>query len=131
MARTQLPVLLWLLLEACLCAYQIFTEPTYAFDLDAYFEQASIWMGTPRLLAPSKVWQLDYAELKGDTGALVYPAGHLYIHAALLRLTRWDVNRWTTELTPKAAARLREQDAATRRRRSEDHWRLILFVWPP
>jgi len=36
--------------------------------------------------------QLDYAELKGPTGPLVYPAGFVYIYGALLYLTDQGTN---------------------------------------
>lgn len=35
--------------------------------------------------------ELDYAKLKGDTGPLVYPAGFVYLFAALRRLTGGSV----------------------------------------
>jgi hypothetical protein len=43
----------------------------------------------------------DYAQLRGDTGPLVYPAAHVYIHAALSWAAGWDAASWTTEDPPK------------------------------
>ena len=50
---------------------------------------------------PGSGFELRYSQLRGDTGALVYPAAHVYIHAALQRLSHWDAVHWTTEYVPK------------------------------
>lgn len=69
-----------------------------AFDWDAYMEQVARFAPDPPA-RPS--WELRYDHLTGDTGALVYPAAHVYIHAALAWLTGWRPALWTTEHEPK------------------------------
>ena len=46
-------------------------------DWQAYMEQAALWRAGER----------DYSELRGGTGPLVYPAGFVYLFAALQRVT--------------------------------------------
>lgn len=84
-----------------MCMVHMVSEDTYAFDFDAYMEQAAVWLGRPRHAAQPGPFQWDYAELRGDTGPLVYPAGHLYLHSALLSAFKWNVTTWTTESVPK------------------------------
>jgi alpha-1,3-mannosyltransferase len=77
----------WLLIEFCIVANTIFFDDTYIFDWDAYMEQAY------------QVYQLkeyNYSKLMGDTGPLVYPAGHVWIHTACLQLSQWNVSHWTS-----------------------------------
>ena len=91
--------------ELLLCEIQILSEPTYAFDIDAYMEQAARFLGksVPPDAAgvPSRGPSLNYTQLTGDTGPIVYPAVHLYLHSALLLATDWDCEQWTTEYVPK------------------------------
>jgi len=42
-------------------------------DYNAYMEQVSAWRGG----------EMDYKSIRGGTGPLVYPAGHLYLYGAL------------------------------------------------
>ena len=57
-------------------------------DYSTYMQQVSLYL----------VGERDYTLLKGDTGPLVYPAGHVYIYSALYWLTdggeRIDVAQW-------------------------------------
>jgi alpha-1,3-mannosyltransferase len=46
-------------------------------DWTAYMEQVIQYLAGER----------DYAMIKGGTGPLVYPAGHVYIYSCLYRLT--------------------------------------------
>ena len=76
-----LPLLLWLLLlllpwlcaAYALCAVAADTE----IDWIAYMEEVAGFLGGD--------W--DYANLKGQTGPLVYPAGFVYIYSALYYIT--------------------------------------------
>ena len=83
---------------------------TDAFDWDAYMEQVYRFLPRdtththPSTLDPPHGAELRYSKLYGDTGALVYPAAHVYIHSALLLATRWNPVLWTTEYTPKLIA---------------------------
>jgi alpha-1,3-mannosyltransferase len=95
-----------LVVEAILCTAQAYFEPTYAFDWDAYMEQTARFAGFPTASTPQGVatFNLNYSQLSGDTGALVYPAAHVYVHTALNVASRWDAVHWTTEYSPKAIA---------------------------
>jgi hypothetical protein len=46
-------------------------------DWTTYMQQVSLFLSGER----------DYSNLKGDTGPLVYPAGHVYIYSGLYYLT--------------------------------------------
>ena len=70
-----------------------------AFDFDAYMEQARRLMRGPP--PGSGAMDFDYARLRGDTGPLVYPAGHAWLHAALAAALRWDADTDTTEAAQK------------------------------
>ena len=48
-------------------------------DWQAYMEQVALW----RHGGAGGGMQMDYAQLRGGTGPLVYPAGFLYLYAAL------------------------------------------------
>ena len=50
------------------------------------------WIAYMQEIAGVKNGQLDYQYLRGDTGPLVYPAGFVYIYAALYWLTGADVS---------------------------------------
>ncbi|KAI5455369.1 dolichyl-P-Man:Man(5)GlcNAc(2)-PP-dolichol alpha-1,3-mannosyltransferase [Naganishia albida] len=64
--------------QVALCALVIRYVAYTNIDYLAYTEQAALF------LPPNNV--RDYAQLKGGTGPLVYPAFHLYIYATLHRL---------------------------------------------
>src|SRR5947209_8519158 len=89
---------LWLVAEALLGLCQMYTEPTYAFDWDAYMEQVERFVPSHR---NGRAWTWDYTALRGDTGPLVYPSGHLLLHTAMHALTQWNSTAWTTESLPK------------------------------
>jgi len=101
----------WLCLEIGWSEWQIQQGETCTFDWDAYMEQVyrmqhgstaalSIEQQTAMQHAPAR-WTFNYSELRGDTGPLVYPAMHTWIHSGLLLATGWDPVRWTTEFVPK------------------------------
>ncbi|CUS14303.1 unnamed protein product [Tuber aestivum] len=74
---------LWLLLpllliDAAFCAVIILRVPYTEIDWRAYMEQVSLYRAGER----------DYAMIKGGTGPLVYPAGHVYIYNYLYGITR-------------------------------------------
>lgn len=88
------------------CQQAIWWDETCAFDWDAYMEQvARVWGGAvataPAVPAVAATGTFNYSALHGDTGALVYPAGHVWLHSAWWAVTRWDAARWTTEYVPK------------------------------
>lgn len=65
------------LFDAVLCAGIIYRIPYTEIDWVAYMEQVEIFLKGER----------DYALIKGQTGPLVYPAGHVYVFTALHWLT--------------------------------------------
>ena len=72
-------------------AHDLQHEETVSFDFDAYMEQAQmVWDG-----------ERNYSAIRGDTGPLVYPAGHLAVYGSILKLTGWNTTTWTTEYSPK------------------------------
>eukprot|EP00742_Colponemidia_sp_Colp-10_P006022 GILJ01006446.1.p1 GENE.GILJ01006446.1~~GILJ01006446.1.p1 ORF type:complete len:423 (-),score=36.81 GILJ01006446.1:169-1437(-) len=76
-----------LAVEVLVCVALIFTDDLYIFDWDAYMEQvASVFQDG----------QLDYTQIKGDTGPLVYPAGHVWLFGMLYYITGWDHHTFTT-----------------------------------
>jgi len=93
-------ILLWLLLELAFTEWSILSGETCTFDWDAYMEQVSKLRRRDAETGVSSL-NFDYSTLSGDTGPLVYPAVHTWIHAGLSAVTGWDPVRWTTEYTPK------------------------------
>lgn len=81
-------IAVWIAYEAHTCLRRITHEETYIFDWDAYMEQVA---------AVEDRGERNYSRIAGDTGALVYPGGHVAIHAALRRWTNWREDEWTTE----------------------------------
>ncbi|KAJ7294982.1 hypothetical protein O6H91_Y220100 [Diphasiastrum complanatum] len=63
--------------DTLLIALIIARVPYTKIDWDAYMEQ----------VAGFRAGERNYAELQGDTGPLVYPAGFLYIYSAIQYLT--------------------------------------------
>lgn len=113
-------ILVWLLFEATISVSSVHGGETCMFDWDAYMEQVSKLMfqehspnvgsvldstGAVHIMdkgtGSGLSWNFNYTELKGDTGPLVYPALHTWIHSALFVVSGWDARRWTTETTPK------------------------------
>ncbi|KAI4479970.1 hypothetical protein M0804_010709 [Polistes exclamans] len=69
--------ILFIILEIILNVYIIEKVPYTEIDWETYMQQVEGFLsGT-----------LDYSNLKGDTGPLVYPAGFLYIFSALYYIT--------------------------------------------
>eukprot|EP00759_Apiculatamorpha_spiralis_P008459 PhF_6_TR15452/c0_g1_i2/m.24005/K03845/ALG3; alpha-1,3-mannosyltransferase len=72
-----------LLVEVVACAAIIAYVPYTEIDWKAYMEEVIGFVETP---------DLDYKNLKGGTGPLVYPAGFTYLYAALYYLTDKGTN---------------------------------------
>ncbi|CAM8962601.1 unnamed protein product [Rhodiola kirilowii] len=70
------------LLDALLVALIIAYVPYTKIDWDAYMAQVTGFLEGER----------DYANLKGDTGPLVYPAGYLYVYSAIQFVTGGEVH---------------------------------------
>ncbi|KAF9894606.1 dolichyl-P-Man:Man(5)GlcNAc(2)-PP-dolichol alpha-1,3-mannosyltransferase [Aspergillus nanangensis] len=68
---------LLVLADAFLCALIIWKVPYTEIDWTTYMQQISLYISGER----------DYASIKGSTGPLVYPAGHVYSYTALYHLT--------------------------------------------
>ncbi|KAH8959202.1 hypothetical protein BDL97_06G067200 [Sphagnum fallax] len=75
-----LPTVCYLLLlfDALLTAFVIARVPYTKIDWDAYMSQVTGFLAGER----------NYAELHGDTGPLVYPAGFLYVYSGIRYITR-------------------------------------------
>ncbi|XVF32939.1 hypothetical protein REPUB_Repub17cG0126100 [Reevesia pubescens] len=70
-----------LFVDSLLVSFIIAYVPYTKIDWDAYMSQVSGFLGGER----------DYANLKGDTGPLVYPAGFLYVYSAIQYITGGQV----------------------------------------
>ncbi|KAL1242256.1 3-mannosyltransferase,Dol-P-Man:Man(5)GlcNAc(2)-PP-Dol alpha-1 [Trichinella spiralis] len=74
--------------EFVLCLWIVTTVPYTEIDWLAYMQQVEGFInGT-----------FDYTLLKGDTGPLVYPAGHVYIYTILYYLTNHGRNIFVAQL---------------------------------
>lgn len=67
--------------ELALCSLIVWRVPYTEIDWRAYMDEVGGYLAGER----------DYTKLRGDTGPLVYPAGFVYLYAALRRLTGGDV----------------------------------------
>ncbi|RAL00901.1 dolichyl-P-Man:Man(5)GlcNAc(2)-PP-dolichol alpha-1,3-mannosyltransferase [Aspergillus ibericus CBS 121593] len=63
--------------DAFLCALIIWKVPYTEIDWTTYMQQISLYLSGER----------DYTQIKGSTGPLVYPAGHVYSYTFLYHLT--------------------------------------------
>ncbi|OOF97476.1 glycosyltransferase family 58 protein [Aspergillus carbonarius ITEM 5010] len=63
--------------DAILCALIIWKVPYTEIDWTTYMQQISLYLSGER----------DYTLIKGSTGPLVYPAGHVYSYTFLYHLT--------------------------------------------
>ncbi|EFR03197.1 hypothetical protein MGYG_06196 [Nannizzia gypsea CBS 118893] len=68
---------LLLAFDACLCAAIIFKVPYTEIDWSTYMQHIQLYLSGER----------DYTAIKGSTGPLVYPAGHVYTYTALYNVT--------------------------------------------
>ncbi|KAL1228024.1 Dol-P-Man:Man(5)GlcNAc(2)-PP-Dol alpha-1,3-mannosyltransferase [Trichinella pseudospiralis] len=85
--RQKIAVALFLF-EFVLCLWVVATVPYTEIDWIAYMQQVEGFInGT-----------FDYTLLKGDTGPLVYPAGHVYIYTVLYYLTNHGRNIFVAQL---------------------------------
>ncbi|EEH40388.2 mannosyltransferase [Paracoccidioides lutzii Pb01] len=67
---------LLLIADIFLCALIVWKVPYTEIDWTTYMQQVSLFLSGER----------DYALIKGSTGPLVYPAGHVYVYSALYYL---------------------------------------------
>ena len=67
--------------EIVLCALIVWKVPYTEIDWKAYMSEVGGYLDGER----------DYTKLRGDTGPLVYPAGFVYIYAALAKVTGGDI----------------------------------------
>ena len=74
--------------EAVLDAVFIATGPFHAIDFKAYLDQTATILGGT----------LDYARVHGRTGPLVYPAGHVWLFAAIDVLSGHGAHRLLVQL---------------------------------
>lgn len=112
---------LWWSFEASETARRIEHEETYIFDWDAYMEQVE---------QVQTLQERNYSRIRGDTGPLVYPAGHVLLHAFLHDATQWDAKHWTTEIhrveRPGYEARTHRPEATVRF--LQDLYRVLYLV---
>ncbi|KXN70743.1 glycosyltransferase family 58 protein [Conidiobolus coronatus NRRL 28638] len=76
-----LPYLL-LAFELILNIAIVYKVPYTEIDWQAYMQQIELYLGG----------ELNYLNLKGDTGPLVYPAGFVYIYSILYKLSNFGKN---------------------------------------
>lgn len=67
--------------EVVLCSLIVWKVPYTEIDWKAYMSEVGGYLDGER----------DYSKLRGDTGPLVYPAGFVYVYAALAKLTAGDI----------------------------------------
>jgi len=65
------------LADTCLCFLIIWRVPYTEIDWTTYMQQVSLYQSGER----------DYTKIEGDTGPLVYPAGHVYVYSLLYNVT--------------------------------------------
>lgn len=92
--RLRLSTPLYVVIVAAWVAFEVHTAmdavggaESFIFDWDAYMEQALM----------VEQGETNYSLVRGDTGALVYPGGHVALHIAMRRGFDWDCANWTTE----------------------------------
>ena len=73
--------------ELVLCSYTLFRVRYTEIDWIAYMQEVEGFLAG----------ELNYENLKGDTGPLVYPAGFVYIYTGLRWLTNGGINIWTAQ----------------------------------
>ena len=73
-----------MIFEIVLNILLIIFEPTYIFDWDAYMEE---------VYGAFHNRTVDYSKLKGDTGALVYPAGFVWVYTIFYKLIALGLNK--------------------------------------
>ncbi|KAL7677980.1 hypothetical protein ACOME3_004208 [Neoechinorhynchus agilis] len=70
------------LLDLIISIFILVKVPYTEIDWSTYMQQANQYLNGQR----------DYANISGDTGPLVYPAGHLYVFSILHKLTDGGLN---------------------------------------
>ena len=88
MASLGLSALLLIILEITICGTIIVFVPYTEIDWRAYMEEVSGFLAG----------ELNYTNLRGGTGPLVYPAGFTYLYSALYFLTDSGTNILTAQV---------------------------------
>ncbi|KAF8456933.1 Dolichyl-P-Man:Man(5)GlcNAc(2)-PP-dolichyl mannosyltransferase [Terfezia claveryi] len=78
---------LLLIADACLSSFILFKIPYTEIDWKAYMEQVALYLNG----------ESDYVKLKGGTGPLVYPAGHVYVYSWLYKITDQGRDIWKAQ----------------------------------
>jgi len=71
----------------CTSLTNSYTLSDTEIDWKAYMGQAALYLNG----------ELDYVKLKGSTGPLVYPAGHVYVYSLLYKFTDHGRDIWKAQ----------------------------------
>lgn len=86
---------LWIF-ESLLLKYIIASVPYTEIDYSTYMQQAGLFWDQG---------ERDYYKIKGDTGAVVYPGGHLWLYSLMKWITSQEEDQLATSAKPKSIAK--------------------------